>query len=406
MTKVTTERIGGLLFSLLIVVFSAFPAEADAKFDRWVRDFWPKARAAGISSATYKAAFAGVTPDPEVLEKARYQPEFVKPIWEYMDSAVSETRVTTGREKLREWKGWLDRIEAKYGVDRHVVVAIWGMESSYGAVLDNPGVLRNVIRSLSTLAYAGGRRSRYGRQQLVAALKIVQRGDVSVRGITGSWAGAMGHTQFIPTTFDAYGVDMDGDGHRNIWTSIPDALGSTAAYLKRARWNPGETWGYEVQLPRGFNYALADKRTQRTLKGWQDLGISRVGGRDFPRPDDKAALYLPGGAKGPAFLMLRNFKVIKRYNNADAYALAVGHLSDRLRGGGTFARDWPRDDAPLGRSQTKQLQKLLAKHGYDTGGVDGKVGPKTMAAIIAVQKRLGWTPDGYAGTKLLKRLGG
>lgn len=395
-----------MAIGLAFLAMTALPASADAKFDRWVREFWPVASKAGVSAATYKAAFAGVTPDPEVLEKASRQAEFHKPIWEYLDSAVSETRVETGRQKLREWKSWLDRIEAKYGVDRHVVVAIWGMESSYGAVLDNPGVVRSVIRSLSTLAYAGGRRARYGRQQLIAALKILERGDVSARGMTGSWAGAMGHTQFIPTTFDAYGVDMDGDGHRNIWTSVPDALGSTAAYLKRARWQSGETWGYEVKLPRGFNYSLAGHHHRRSLGAWRELGVSRVGGRDFPRPGDEAYLLMPGGAKGPAFLMLRNFRVIKRYNNADAYALAVGHLSDRLRGGDTFAQDWPRDDAPLGRRQIQSLQQLLNKHGYDTGGVDGKLGPKTMGAIIAVQKRLGWTPDGYAGMKLLKRLGG
>ncbi len=394
------------LVGFALALGGAAPASADAKFDRWVRGFWPKAKAAGISAATYKRAFSGLTPDPEVLQKASRQAEFHKAIWEYLDSAVSDTRVETGREKLREWRRWLDRIEAKYGVDRHIVVAIWGMESSYGAVLDNPGVVRNVIRSLATLAYAGGRRSRYGRQQLIAALKILQRGDIHPRGMTGSWAGAMGHTQFIPTTFDAYGVDMDGDGHRNIWSSIPDALGSTAAYLKRAGWNAGETWGYEVKLPSGFNYSLVGRRHRRSIADWERHGVKRVADRDFPRPGDKAYLLLPGGSKGPAFLMLHNFRVIKRYNNADAYALAVGHLADRLMGGYTFVQSWPRDDAPLRRSEVKTLQTVLNRRGYDTGGVDGKVGPKTRSAIIAVQKRLGWHADGYAGTKLLKRLGG
>ncbi|MBB4302900.1 membrane-bound lytic murein transglycosylase B [Rhodobium orientis] len=389
---------------VIFVLAASVGAKADARFDRWIRDFWPTAKAAGVSWDTYRSAFAGVSPDPDILKKASRQPEFVTPIWEYLGSAASERRVENGREKLVEWKTWLDRIEAKYGVDRHVVVAIWGMESSYGEVLNNPKIVKNVIRSLSTLAYAGGKRQRFGESQLVAALKILERGDVSPRHMTGSWAGAMGHTQFIPTTFEAYAVDMDGDGRRNIWTSIPDALGSTAAYLNRSGWVSGKTWGYEVDLPRGFNFALADGHGKRSIAEWQALGVTRVLGRVFPRPDDEAYLLMPAGARGPAFLMLKNFRVIKRYNNADAYALAVGHLADKLMGAGSLAASWPREEKPLTHSQTRELQALLNRLGYGAGSVDGKLGPKTRAAIRDYQKRIGMPPDGYANTRLLSNL--
>ena len=396
----------GLLLCIAVSGISGGPAYADRGFDRWVQEFWPTARAAGISSATYRAAFVGLTPDPSINRKAARQPEFVTPIWEYLASAASERRIENGREKLIEWKGWLDRIEVKYGVSRYVVVAIWGMESSYGAVLDNPKIVKNVIRSLATLAYAGGKRKKFGRRQLIAALKILERGDVTPRRMTGSWAGAMGHTQFIPTTYNAYAVDFDGDGRRNIWSSIPDALGSTAAYLKKSGWVSGKTWGYEVDLPRGFDYAHADRREKRTIEDWQHLGVQRVNGRAFPRPSDEAYLLMPAGARGPAFLMLKNFRVIKRYNNADAYALGVGHLADRLMGGGPLVSRWPREEKPLTKSQVRELQALLNRLGYGTGGIDGKIGPKTLAAIRGYQRRRGDPADGYANTRLLNGLKG
>ncbi|MEZ5841887.1 MAG: lytic murein transglycosylase [Hyphomicrobiales bacterium] len=399
-TAVTTA----LLLALgLVLSLGSTPALADAAFDRWVAGFWPTAKAAGVSHATYKRAFAGVTPDPEVLEKASKQAEFVKPLWEYLDTAVSDTRLTNGRRLMAENAATLDAVERRYGVDKYIVAAIWGMESSYGMILDNPKIMRSVIRSLATLAYAGGRRTKFGRQQLVAALKILERGDTTPDRMTGSWAGAMGHTQFIPTTFEAYAVDFDGDGRRNIWSSVGDALGSTAHYLHRSGWDNGKTWGYEVKLPRGFNFRLADERTRRSLADWQKLGIERIGARDFPRPTDQAVLYLPAGGRGPAFLLLGNFRVIKRYNNANAYALAVGHLADRLRGGGAFAAGWPRDDRPLSRAETVELQQRLMARGLDTGGADGMVGPKTEAAIIAYQNHLGLLGDGFPSLMLLQK---
>lgn len=408
------------IIALLPVVVMAFlslagllvpvqPARADAGFDRWVQSFWPQARAAGISRSLYDAAFQGVTPDPAVLKAAAFQPEFTKPIWEYLDGATSQSRIDNGRKKMAEWKPWLDRIEAAYGVPRQIVVAIWGMESSYGAVLENPKIVKSTIRSLATLAYAGGRLQKFGQEQLIAALKILQSHDVGVRGLTGSWAGAMGHTQFIPTTFLAYAVDADGDGKRNIWTSVPDALASTAYYLKKSGWRTGETWGYEVVLPKGFNYALADEKTARPISEWvQKYGLRRAGGKQFPRGSDMGTLFLPAGARGPAFLMLPNFFVIKKYNNATSYAMGVGHLADRLAGGGPFITPWPVGDQPLSKSQIETLQRRLMATGHlpPSGHVDGKVGPDTRDAIRAYQKSVGLPADGYPTTALLARIGG
>jgi len=402
------RRSFGLVATALFIAGLAFPAQAQSQagFQRWVANFWPNARAAGISRSTYEQGFRGVRLDPAVLEKARYQPEFVRPLWDYVDSAVSEKRLENGKAKLREYSRLLDALERTYGVDRHILVAIWGMESSYGQVLDNPKIVKSVIQSLATLAYADRRRARFGRQQLIAALKILQRGDISPPGLTGSWAGAMGHTQFIPTTYNAYAVDFDGDGRRNIWTSPADALASAAHYLKKSGWVGGKTWGYEVVLPRRFDYRLADGDTTRTLGQWQKLGIRRAGGRSFPRPGDRAELLLPGGANGPAFLLLRNHFVIKRYNNATSYALAIGHLADRLRGGGAFAQAWPRSERPLSKTELRELQLQLARTGHYKGSIDGKIGPMSRAAIRAYQVRAGLAADGYAGALLLNRLRG
>ena len=402
------RRSFGLVATALFIAGLAFPAQAQSQagFQRWVANFWPNARAAGISRSTYEQGFRGVGLDPAVLEKARYQPEFVRPLWDYVDSAVSEKRLENGKAKLREYSRLLDALERTYGVDRHILVAIWGMESSYGQVLDNPKIVKSVIQSLATLAYADRRRARFGRQQLIAALKILQRGDISPPGLTGSWAGAMGHTQFIPTTYNAYAVDFDGDGRRNIWTSPADALASAAHYLKKSGWVGGKTWGYEVVLPRRFDYRLADGDTTRTLGQWQKLGIRRAGGRSFPRPADRAELLLPGGANGPAFLLLRNHFVIKRYNNATSYALAIGHLADRLRGGGAFAQAWPRSERPLSKTELRELQSQLARTGHYKGSIDGKIGPMSRAAIRAYQVRAGLAADGYAGALLLNRLRG
>ncbi len=397
-------RLFNLIVAIIIGLALAGAARADSGFDRWVQEFWPTARDAGVSRGVYDAAFRGLTPDPDVLDKARHQPEFVTPLWDYVETRVSEKRVADGRQMLARHRALLDRLEAAHGVDRHVLVAIWGMESHYGDVLDNPRIVTNVIRSLATLAYADPRRQRFGRQQLVAALKIIERGDISLAGMTGSWAGAMGHTQFIPTTYEAYAIDFDGDGRRDIWQSVPDALGSAANYLRRSGWVLGKTWGYEVALPRGFDYRLSEDGAERSLAEWSRLGVARAQGGAFPRPEDNAVLVAPAGARGPAFLLLRNHYVIKRYNNSTAYSLAVGHLADRLRGGGGFAQAWPSDERPLTSQESAELQQHLAKAGYYEGLIDGKIGPLSRAAIRAYQSRTGMVPDGFAGLQLLETL--
>jgi membrane-bound lytic murein transglycosylase B len=316
---------------------------------------------------------------------------------------VSEERLDEGADVLREHGTLLARVEERYGVDRYIVAAIWGMESHYGIIFSNPRLFKNTIRSLATLAYSGGRLAKYGRTQLVAALKIVQRGDVAPEGMTGSWAGAMGHTQFIPTTFEAYGVDFDGDGHRNIWTSPVDALASAANYLDKSGWLVGHAWGYEVTVPAKVD---TGRSGARSLKAWSDMGVRRVTGQPYPRPGDSATLYLPNGRNGPAFLLLKNFSVIKRYNNSNAYALAVGHLADRLRGGGPFVGQWPAHEKPLNQEEREKLQMLLAMAGFYDGDIDGNIGSGSRQAIRDFQRQAGLTPNGVESRDLLRLLEG
>ncbi len=382
--------------------FLAAPTQglADAGFNRFVRDFWPTAQKAGISSQTYNAVFTGMQPDDDTLRLMSKQSEFVKPIWEYLDSAVSSDRVEKGRKLLKEYGPVLKRIEDRYGVDREAVLAIWGMETNYGGYMGR----HNVIQALATLAYAAPRRKSFWTRELVTALGVVQAGHVRFKDMEGSWAGAMGHTQFMPSSWKEYAADYDGDGKRDIWTSIPDALASTANYLKTHGWQTGKTWGYEVLLPSGFDYHLADGEKTLTLREWNRYGVRRSNGKGFPRPSDKGILVLPAGSAGPAFLMLRNHYVIKRYNNATAYALAVGHLADRIIGGGELEGDWSREHLPLNRSETAELQALLNRRGFSVGTADGKVGPATRRGIRAYQSSRGLVPDGYASVVLLAHL--
>lgn len=373
-------------------------ALADAGFRTFIANFAAVAAKNGISAETYRAAFAGINaPDPEVLEKARTQPEFKAPAWDYFDNRVHERSVENGQAMAAKYKKWLDRIERAYGVDRHILLAIWSMETNYGEILKRPDVIRSVIRSLATLAYADKRRAKYARSQLIAALKIVQRGDISVKGLQGSWAGAMGHTQFIPTSFMIYGVDVDGDGRRDIWNSVPDALGSSANLLRKNGWQSGRTWGYEVVLPGTGKFPAGSM----SLDKWAALGVVRANGKPFRNGGDSATLKLPGGRGGPAFLMLKNFRVIKAYNNADKYALAVGLLADRIAGSHELVRDWKRPFTPLSIPEKEELQKRLAMAGVYDGKVDGNIGSGTKAAILAYQQAAGLTPDGYPSKELL-----
>lgn len=390
-----------LITRCLLVAALVLPASAaSANFSGFVQSLWPEARRAGVNEATFNQVFSGMTPDPDTVRLMNRQSEFVKPIWEYLSSAVSQQRIQTGRQMASRYSSVLDQIESRFGVSRFVVLSVWGMETNFGGYMGS----HNVIRALATLAYQAPRRRDFWKTELITALRIVQAGHVRLEDMEGSWAGAMGHTQFMPTSWAKYSADYDGDGRNDIWTNIPDALASTANYLSSHGWRPGETWGYEVTLPQGFNYALADEETTRTLGEWQGIGIRRVHGREFPRPSDEATLLLPAGARGPAFLLLKNFDVIKRYNNATSYAMGVGHLADRIMGGGPFAHSWPVGDRALSRSEVRELQTMLSRRGFDTGDVDGKLGPMTRRAIRGYQSAVGLVPDGYASGSLLDRL--
>ncbi|MFO7854200.1 MAG: lytic murein transglycosylase [Paracoccaceae bacterium] len=344
-------------------------------------------------------ASAGVGVNARVLELDAYQPEFVRPIWDYLDSAVSETRVETGRRLLDEKASLLARIEARHGVDREVLLAVWGLESAYGF---NYGDIP-VIESLATLAHEGRRRD-FAEEQLIAALRILQSGDVTPDRMVGSWAGAMGHTQFIPTSLAAYAVDFDGDGRRDLWApDAADALASTANYLARFGWEQDAPTAIEVRLPDGFDHALADAAIRRDPAVWREMGVTRADGRALPEGGE-VAILAPAGAAGPAFAAYPNFRAILRYNNATSYGLAVSLLSARIAGAGPLIGDWPRGDRPLSRAETEEMQRRLTALGHDTGGTDGIVGPMTRAAIRGFQDARGLTPDGYASADLLERL--
>jgi lytic murein transglycosylase len=376
----------------------------DVHFAACVQKLAGHAQAQGISPEIIHYSLTNLPPDPGILAGASSQPEFIKPIWDYLDATVSDARVATGLVKLAEWSQALDAIEKTYGVDRYIVLAIWGIESSYGTVLEDLTVVKPVIRSLATLACGDPNRTGFWQEQFLAALHILERGDVHPDRMMGSWAGAMGHTQFMPTTYLVHAVDFDGDGRRDIWGTVPDALASTANYLKISGWRSGESWGYEVELSQGFDYTLADDTTERPFSAWTQLGVRLAHGGALPSVDGKAVLTLPAGARGPAFLLLPNFRVVLQYNNSTAYALSVGHLADRLRGSPPLVRSWPRGDRPLTTSERRELQMLLERRGFAAGGLDGRIGPKTRAAIRTYQSSVGLTPDGYADVALLERL--
>ncbi|MEF2071830.1 lytic murein transglycosylase [Consotaella aegiceratis] len=388
------------------IAIATGPARADAGFRKWISDFESVAVSQGINRSVYRAAFAGVDePDPDVVRKARFQPEFQDKVWEYLDNRVNEESIAKGQMMRKQWASWLDRIEKRFGVDRDILLAIWSMESNYGAILERDDVMKSVPRSLATLAYMDSRRAKFARQQLIAALKIVQAGHVTPSALTGSWAGAMGHTQFIPTSYQAFAVDMDGDGHPNIWTSVPDALASAASLLHKNGWQSGKTWGYEVFVP-STSTAAKLERANKTIAEWANLGFKRANGKAFPFPSDRANLVMPAGPSGPAFLMTKNFFVLKRYNNADKYALAVGHLADQIGGYGPLYADWPRGYKPLSVGERYELQERLSAQGHYEGKIDGKIGSGSKAAIMAYQRQNGLAADGNASKALLDALRG
>ena len=376
-------------------------AQAQANFPNCIAGLWPAAQAKGVSRATFERYTRPLQPDMRIMRFLESQPEFSKPTGAYVNMLVTETRVKKGREVLARYKPIFDQVEKQFGVDRYAVAAIWGIETTYGSP---EGIgSRSVLESTATLACVG-RRQDYFRDEFVATLQILDKDDVPYDHLTGSWAGAFGPTQFMPTSFQRYAVDFDGDGKRNVVDSIPDIIASTANNLKLDGWEFGKTWGYEVVLPENFDYRNANRTIRQPLSKWAALGVTRPASRPFPRGSDQAYLLLPAGAAGPAFLMLNNFDVIRKYNPADAYALAIGHLGDRLRGGGDFAQSWPKDERPLSRSDRLEMQDRLTQRGYDIGTVDGVLGPKTRDAIQDFQTRSGMLPDGYPDYAVLERL--
>lgn len=374
---------------------------SNTRFENWVKGFRGRAISKGINARVFDRAFRGVKYDKAIIAKDRNQSEFTKQIWDYLDSAASPTRVKNGTAALRKHKRILDQIEARYGVEKEVVAAIWGLESAYGA---QRGSI-DVVEALATLAF-DGRRGKFFEAQLIAALKILQSGDVNPRAMKGSWAGAMGHTQFIPTSYLAFAQDFDGDGKRDIWSKNPvDALASTASYLAKSGWRKGQPWGVEVILPKGFNFGLASRKNLKNPSDWAALGVRSASGGKVPN-HGSASILLPAGASGAAFMIFNNFAVIERYNKADAYVIGVGHLSDLLAGGPPIKASWPRGYAPLSFKQKKEMQRRMIRKGFDLEKIDGIIGPMTINAIRAYQTSVGATPDGFPSQNLLKLLRG
>lgn len=383
----------------------AVPVSADAaqSFEQWRAQFKPRALQRGISAETYDRALA-IKPDTSVFALKRSQPEFKEKLWQYLNRRVSEWRITLGQERARDYATLLDRLERDYGVDRFLLVAIWGIESSYGELMDNRTYMRPVIPALAALAWGEPRRRKYWEQELLNALVIVQRGWGDPEEMVGSWAGAMGHTQWMPEVWLNMGVDYDGDGRVSPFGKPDDALAGAARYLvARGGYGRGESWGCEVRLPAGFNTGLAGRKSYRTYAKWRELGVKRADGEEFPRPADQVRLAIPE-AGGPAFLLGRNFKAVHSYNPAFSYTLSIVHLSDRIRGDGPFVQDFPGGERAPTLAELQEIQRRLTALGYDTGGVDGRVGSGTARAVAAFQRKVGMEPDGYAGLRLLARL--
>ncbi|MCW5771626.1 MAG: lytic murein transglycosylase [Rhodospirillaceae bacterium] len=391
-------------FRFVCVAFAAAlaltPARASDEdgFRAWLAGFKAEAAKQGIGAATLERAFAKVHYNARVIELDNHQPEFTKPIWDYIGGVVTDSALRQGRRMLAQHGPLLKRVSARYGVPPEYLLAIWRIESGFGA---NFGSF-SVVESLATLAYAG-RRQDFWKTELIAALRLVERGEVPVEKLVGSWAGAMGHTQFMPSGYLNRAVDFDGDGKRDLWSSLPDVFASTANYLVIGGWSGTQPFGTEVRLPEKFPYELAET-TLQPVGAWRKLGVTLANGKPLPEWPGDLGILVPAGHKGPAFLLTGNYRAILSYNNAAAYALAVGLFAERLRGGGIVARPWPTDDRMLSRTEKEELQRLLQERGFDPGKIDGQVGPTTRGAIRSFQKKAGLVPDGYADIALLEAL--
>jgi lytic murein transglycosylase len=372
---------------------------ASPEFTRCMDGLQSSARAAGVSAETFGRLTQGLEPDMSVIAKLDYQPEFRLPIWDYLSGLVDDERVAEGKALLEKNADTLKQVEQRFGVDPATVVAVWGVESNFG---QNFGTYP-LVQSLGTLS-CFGRRQSYFRGEFFAAMRILQKGDIAPERLVGSWAGAFGHTQFMPSTFERLAVDFDGDGKADLMDNNADALASTANFLKKAGWRSGQLWGFEVKLPDGFNTDSEGRRSKRSLSEWTRRGVTMVDGSALPADAGSAGLLTPAGPKGPAFLALRNFDAIYSYNASESYGLAIAHLSDRLRGGGPFITPWPTDDAGLSRAERRELQGLLILRGHDIGEVDGMLGERSRAAIRIEQERLGQEASGRGGQKVLRAL--
>ncbi|MDE2185034.1 MAG: lytic murein transglycosylase [Alphaproteobacteria bacterium] len=380
------------------------PAPGDlAKFDAFVRDFRATALAAGVSPQVYDRSMAGISLNTHIQDLNLRQPEFSQAIWDYLAVAVSPTRVADGQAALAANAAMLNKIEAQYGIPKAVLVAIWGLETNYGTLMGH----YDMFEALATLGYDGPRQA-LGRRELLAALKMEQAGPFQPEEMVSSWAGAFGQTQFMPSAWLSHAVDGDGDGKKDLWHSAADALASTASMLAEDGWKNGESWGYEVRLPANFPYAESGRDNPQPLAHWRQLGVTTALGAPLPpqpaTDSEGGSIFLPAGARGPAFLLLHNFHVIMRYNAASAYALGVGLLADRINGLPGVIGTWPRDEEPLSRDDRMTFQRDLATLGYDPGKIDGMLGPKVSDALRAYQVAHGLLPDGFPTHDLLMRL--
>ena len=386
-------RLTTLIFAFTLLYL---PAKAqEQSFAAFQGELWPDAKAKGITRANFDLAMRGVTPDPRVIAATKRQPEYGKPVGAYINDIVSQGRITRGIAKGKEWAKTFDAVEKKFQVERWVLVALWGMESDYGAAKDK----WDVFRSLSTLAYVRYRHP-YFRNELIVAMGIMQNGNVARGQMVSSWAGAMGQTQFMPTNVVDYAIDFSGDGKSDIWNNVPDVLGSTGNYLHKGNWKHGVPWGFEITVPKGFDYM----RSRGTFAEWKTLGVQRADGIAFPQAGS-GILFFPAGSAGPAFLVTENFDVLKEYNNSDAYAIAVGHLADRLMGGASIKAAWPADDRPLPRDARVALQKKMAALGYKVNEFDGHVDFDLRDNVRAEQAKLGMVPDGNPTAMFLEKIG-
>ena len=373
--------------------------EAAANFSNCVAGMWPDAARRGITRENFERFTAGLTPDLRIMDLMDAQPEFTKSVWDYLDILVSDARLAKGKETLARYKPQFDSMETAYGVDRHIIAAIWGIESNFSTQIGD----RSVLQSTATLSCIG-RRQAYFKDEFLAALEILSHGDLTPEQMHGSWAGAFGATQFMPTVYKRYAVDADGDGRRDVVDDPADLIASTANNLKKDGWQTGQTWGYEVSVPKDFNYMLADRAKTMTMAQWDHLGVKRATNEPYPHPAEKAYLLAPAGSEGPSFLMLQNFRVIMKYNPAEAYALAIGHFADRLRGGQPFVQPWPRQERELSKAERLELQQLLAQRGFYKGTPDGQFGGETRQALRNFQASIGAPADGFATENTLEQL--